>query len=320
MAKPGDTKSYLYWAEQYDGDEHQSKTASHFPEEILKALRTNDIASLEPLINQDNINKKDSGFDKTPLMMAASAKVTPETITEKINLINFLLTKGADIHIKDYDGKTAFMIASENGNKAILESLLEHQKEGEDIINAQDSNSLTALMHAALNGHTETVSFLIDKGADIHITTLNGKTALMFAAENGHLNVVKSLINRSLKLNTPISQTGTQYINLKSKNGESALVLANKRKKNDVVKLLLETPEIQVDENFELPVDADPMAKLNLQIRTQTNQAFKTHAPKKRWPWGGKKSTKKQQKGGKKSHKKQQKGGKKSHKKQRKQN
>ena len=218
------------------------------------------------------------------------------------------------VNIVDINSRTALMFAAANGHTETVSFLID---KGADIL-ITDLNGKTALMFAAENGHTEIVSFLIGKGADILITDSKGKTALMFAASNGHLEVVRLLVNKALELKN------IDYINLKNTEGSTALDLANNSNRMNVVQLFLKTPEVQVSENFKLNPKGinslDVLAKNLLEVRKTTNQAFakKTSGFSRLFGprYAGNKSTKKQ-KGGKKSkktHKKQQQGGKKSRK------
>ena len=61
-------------------------------------------------------------------------------------------------------------------------------------MNHVDSNGLTALHWAALNGHLEVVKLLVESGADVDHVSEKGWTALHCAAYNGHLEVVKLLV------------------------------------------------------------------------------------------------------------------------------
>jgi ankyrin repeat protein len=48
------------------------------------------------------------------------------------------------------------------------------------------SGGRTPLHFASDNGHTDTASMLIEKGADIHEKDNNGSTPFHIAAQNGH--------------------------------------------------------------------------------------------------------------------------------------
>ena len=60
-------------------------------------------------------------------------------------------------------------------------------------VNATDENGVTALMGAALSGHTDTARLLIDKGAQVNAADEQGRTALYAAKAQGHAAIVDML-------------------------------------------------------------------------------------------------------------------------------
>ena len=138
-------------------------------------------------------------------------------------IVNLLLDKGADINSKDKDGWGALIFAAQNGHTEIITLLLD---KGVDI-NLKTNIGTTTLMFAAKNGHTETVTLLLDKGSDIHAKFKNGATALMAAARKGHTETVQLLIDKGAN------------INAKMVNGKSALTVAIEKSKTEIVMLLI---------------------------------------------------------------------------------
>ena len=59
-----------------------------------------------------------------------------------------------------------------------------------------EKSSQHTLTYAAWNGHTSTVTLLLDCGANIDHQDMWGKTALMGAALNGHSSTVRLLLER----------------------------------------------------------------------------------------------------------------------------
>ncbi len=56
-----------------------------------------------------------------------------------------------------------------------------------------DSDSMTALMYAAMNGHTVTVQTLLKARANRALTSRNDATALSLATDGKHEEVIKLL-------------------------------------------------------------------------------------------------------------------------------
>ena len=84
-------------------------------------------------------------------------------------------------------GGTAVMESARMGHGDIVQYL--HQA-GADI-NIRDNDGRTALMWAAYKGHGDIVKYLHQAGADINIMDNGGVTALIAAASEGHGDIVK---------------------------------------------------------------------------------------------------------------------------------
>lgn len=59
----------------------------------------------------------------------------------------------------------------------------------------KDTDGMTALMVASLEGYLTVVDELLATGADVNAENKNGITALIFASTHGHQKVVERLIN-----------------------------------------------------------------------------------------------------------------------------
>ena len=90
-------------------------------------------------------------------------------------------------------------------------------------INSIDSDSYTALMHAAQNGHLEAVQFLLAARAKLEANANDGMTALICAAQNGHVAVVQSLLTASAKLEASAND-GMTALMCAAQNGHAAVV------------------------------------------------------------------------------------------------
>ena len=80
----------------------------------------------------------------------------------KLDEVNELLAKGANVNCKNGDGRTGLMRASKRGYDKIVEKLLEC---GADV-NARDKNNDTALMGAAKHGYRYICEELVKGGKD----------------------------------------------------------------------------------------------------------------------------------------------------------
>ena len=110
-----------------------------------------------------------------------------------------LAVEGVDLNMwKDSDGKTALIIAAEEGYMNVVKLLLD--VDGVDP-NIADEDGKTALIHAAHEGHAQVVTLLLEKGADVNamdaVDYRSNWTALMHATAGAHAEVVKLLLARN---------------------------------------------------------------------------------------------------------------------------
>lgn len=117
------------------------------------------------------------------------------------------------------------MNASLNGQIIIVKDLIEQEID----LNAADPYGRTALMLAAYNGHTEIARILIQEGAEVTKEDKEGRTALIFAASGPFPEPATLLLNQGAKVD--LTDNVGQW---------SALMFASAEGNNDVVKILLE--------------------------------------------------------------------------------
>jgi len=96
-----------------------------------------------------------------------------------------------------------------------------------DVRFVRKSTGSNALHQAAINGRTEMVKFLLEKGLDIHSRLLDGKTALHAACMiEDYKDTVKLLLEKG------IDPT------IKNKEGKTALMLAIEKGLQENIKVL----------------------------------------------------------------------------------
>ena len=103
-----------------------------------------------------------------------------------------LLLAGADVNIQNISWnllRTALIEAALKGHTDIVNLLLDAGAE----VDTRDNEGRTAVIMAALKGNTDVVRILRDTGADLTIVDVDGKTALMWAVSNGFNAIIKLL-------------------------------------------------------------------------------------------------------------------------------
>jgi len=84
----------------------------------------------------------------------------------------------------------AFIQAAQEGRLDLIQELLKNPKEN---VNDQDEQGRTALMVASENGHLQIVQRLLEKNADLRLIDRQGRTALDWARIQGHSAILQLL-------------------------------------------------------------------------------------------------------------------------------
>jgi ankyrin repeat protein len=235
-----------------------SKEAVARNEKFLQAADENRLKDMERLLDKGaNIDARDKNFGMTALMRACWNGYEEQA--------EFLLAHGADIRVKDKQGRTAIEFASEGGDKKIIALLhayrsgkrvaqssndpksagskkdpelqarrknllkeVEGSLKGNSLVNARDRYGFTALTRAAGSGRTEEVKRLIEEGADVDLANKFGTTALLAAVCNGHTEVVKFLMEKGADVNAADNK------------GRTALIFAAGNNRLKMIELLLQ--------------------------------------------------------------------------------
>lgn len=213
-------------------------------------LCVNDLDKMKLLLQYGADINDSSRSGNTALLVACGAGSSSATI-------QWLLDNGASPFAKRWGNETAFMRASQYSDTAILGLLL---AKGSDI-NAHPWG-FTPLMYAARSGNWPGIFWLLNHGADPNIMDETGTTILLWAAEQNNLAAVKALVKKTSDINTIDKIAGMTplmwaaynehdnpqiiqilldngaKINIKAKNGSTALSWALKKGNTATVALL----------------------------------------------------------------------------------
>lgn len=114
-----------------------------------------------------------------------------------IDVVKLLLAAGADIQAKQNDGTSLLHIAAALGQTEIAELLIE---EGLNP-NTKQSEGSTPLIYAVSRGHSKIVELLLDKGADVNVQDNAGYSPVNIAAFRGNQDMLRFLVSRDADLN-----------------------------------------------------------------------------------------------------------------------
>ncbi|KAI6773002.1 hypothetical protein HG530_003960 [Fusarium avenaceum] len=189
----------------------------------------------------NDLDQQDSFYQRSALSWAAgrghegvSAKlIRGMSMSQRIWKIN--LTSGADVNLKDKDGRTPIFYAVWSGNVEIVQRLV---KEGASI-NIRDILGVTPVTYAVSNGNHEVVKILLEAGGSSLADTDVGTRLLISAIHKSQQQVVKQLI-----------EAGNTDVNARDKNGTTLLLLAVDSKDVTIVKLLLKgSADVNIGDN-----------------------------------------------------------------------
>ncbi|KAK3349517.1 ankyrin repeat-containing domain protein [Lasiosphaeria hispida] len=123
-----------------------------------------------------------------------------------LEIVHYLLRKGAQAEWEDKRGKTAVNWAARYGRHDILKLLLDDLdskgRNAQKIVNTKERpGGKTALMWSSQWNHTACVNLLIEARADVNAQEDGGRTALIYASREGHTDCMIPLLRAGANVN-----------------------------------------------------------------------------------------------------------------------
>ena len=183
---------------------------------------------------------------------------------------------GINLNFRSEEGKTALIVAAENGNTRMVSALLEFV----DVeINTMTQSGLTPLIAATKNNHPNTVKALLENSDTfLDLRGEGGKTALMWAFELGHFDIIQVL-----------SEYGANF-NIQDKVlGNTAIMFGILSKRTPILKKVLDmvepaTIDLSIQNND--GIDALQMAEENRLLYTlKLLEEYKEASEEALAPW-----------------------------------
>ena len=132
------------------------------------------------------------------LHAAAPSSVVDAAMQGNHDAVASLLKSGADVNTAQGDGMTALHWAVQKGDIDLAKTLL---YAGANVRATTRIGGYTPMLIASKNGNAAMIETLAGSGADVNTTTASGATALMFASQSGYADAVKSLIAHGADVN-----------------------------------------------------------------------------------------------------------------------
>ena len=147
----------------------------------------------------------------------------------KVEVMHFLISKGADVNIMNRDEKTAFTAAAINGELGAMKELL---NSGIVKLNQRDGTGRTPLQWVIHLGALPAVQLLVDRGADLEDRSVIpydfGAMSIHLAAWEGHVMIVRYLL-----------EVKPTLLEAKSDSGETPLFYSCRSGALDSIRLFL---------------------------------------------------------------------------------
>lgn len=193
---------------------------------LLESIKNQNIEKIKELLEQKiDVNEYDYN-GVSPLILACY--ISNKDVIELLLKNNANPNKG--IYILDLDSNQYFdysfplFTAINSNNLDSIKLLIEFGA----TVNETQIDGFTSLMAAVENENEEIITYLIKNKADVNIKRNDGVTALSLACESGNLKIVKSLVENKAD------------INIKRNDGFTPLMIAAQFGHKDIVKFLLQ--------------------------------------------------------------------------------
>ena len=188
-------------------------------EDLIKAVNHKDLDKVDAILQELSQTVVDSPgkYGLSPLMIAAQQG--------SLEIVNKLLTYGADPKYQNTSGKDSLMLACFAGQLEIVKVLAKHGA----TLDSRDFSGSTALHWAVDGGHIEVVRWLLNKGCQVDVKDYtSGWTPLMrLAMVKGNIYIARLLIQHGANISSM------------DKDGKSVLMMASLNGELELVKLLL---------------------------------------------------------------------------------
>jgi len=127
-----------------------------------------------------------------------------------VEIIEYLLSKGAKLSIKDSNGTTALNFAASGGqqNTKVYDLLIANGADLKKDLSSQGANALLLTIPSAKD--FTLIDYFVGKGLSLNSIDAKGNTAFNYAARSGNIELLKALVAKGVKYNDNAMLMATQ--------------------------------------------------------------------------------------------------------------
>ena len=138
---------------------------------------------------RNNANKNYQDRNGRTALIAAAEGGHEQLATELIN-------SGVNVNLKKNNGISALHLEAQNGHLQNVQAILQQADNINALAPYNFKKDYTPLIFAAMKGHKQVVSLLLQSGANVRLKTQDRYNAILWAAKNKHEDVVKEIIEK----------------------------------------------------------------------------------------------------------------------------
>ncbi|XP_046569770.1 inversin-like isoform X4 [Haliotis rubra] len=181
------------------GETQKDSNAHH--DDLLAACRDGNMAEVKRVLDLGQVDVNCRGeWSQTPVMEPSRCRHR--------EVVELLLSRGADVSLVDKDGDNTLHWACIGGDVGMVELI-----QSQDVldVNCREVRSWTPVMRAALGGHRDVAEHLLSRGADVSLVDMEGNNILHWACVGANVGLVELILSLNVV-----------DINTRNKNGEAS--------------------------------------------------------------------------------------------------
>lgn len=169
---------------------------------VHEAAQQGDLAALKKLVaaNPKCINEKAPDSQWTPLHCAMLAvSWTQPDLQRSLAVVNFLISKGANLNAKDKNGDTALHFAINVRKTTVARLLISHGAKVNVVNNRGESVLHRSAATVPASADRDLTELIISKGGKVNAKDNDGLTPLARARQSGNMSAQQTLLRHGGK-------------------------------------------------------------------------------------------------------------------------